>query len=186
MNLENRTNAKKFQEILQKALEKSDRYDCVYISPEIGMAAIQGYGRLKIKNAFILAQSGSTRQEWEISNFKPLKCLNTFSFCAKNRWNIAVCAGEETDESSYFFFKDMEDRTSIDFFAIGALEMEKCALAFCFDWQNKKNQYLLLDRDEGEDSDLFRIMKVLKELFNRKEDVYETAHTKSEWPIDRV
>ena len=46
--------------------------------------------------------------------------------------------GKKENDSSYFFFKDMDAKAPIDFFAIGALEMEECALAFCFDWKRKK------------------------------------------------
>ena len=186
MYLENQINAETFQELWQQASEKPTKYDRVLISPKANMAAIRDYGHFRIKNAFIIVQSGTIWHEWEISDFKLLKCSGTFSFNAKSIRNIAVCVGEETEEPSYLFFKDMEEASSHDLFAIGAVETEKCILAFCFDWQNRKNQYLVADNYDGEDSDLFYIMRTLKELPDRKEDMNETAHTRCEYPMEGI
>lgn len=182
---EKKTDVERFNEIEEKALEKRSHYDYIHISPEAGMASIQQYGRFRIKNAFVFTQSGSTWREWEVSDYRLLKSSDTFSFCAKNLWNIAVCAGKKENDSSYFFFKDMDAKAPIDFFAIGALEMEECALAFCFDWKKKKNQYLVVERAQTEDSDLFYIMRTMKELAKRKGIAYGTTQTQIEWPIQR-
>lgn len=158
-----------FSELEEKALQKKSRYDYFYISSKAGMVSLPEYGRCRIKNSFIYVQMGANLLEWEISNYRLSKCSGTFIFCVKNVWNIAISVGTSDEETVYLHFKDMAEKEPIDFWAIGALETEEFAYAFCFDWKVKKNFYIAAERVEAEESDLFSIINAAKNFTFRKD-----------------
>ena len=176
-----------FQEIEEKALRKKEQYDYFHISSTAAMISLPEYGRSRPKNAFIYVLMGANFLEWDISNFQPKKCPGTFTFCVKNTWNIAISVGESEENTAYFHFKDMAEKEPLDFLAVGAIETEEFAYAFCFDWKKKRNYYIAADRDATEGSDLFIIINAVKDFPLRKELSDEHNYTTQDsWASQRI
>lgn len=173
---------KTFREAEIKAAGKNCKYDYFTISDERCGASIYISGPRKIKNALILVEAEGGKEIWQIENSVLMSYPRPFVLWTKGEKKAGICVGDRDNdnEGSYLLFDKQIDSEPTPATVTGVVAIEGYSVAFEFDWQTGKSYYLQTEDDEGEESDLYELMK---KMYYVKENYREPSDIETDWPF---
>lgn len=161
--LNDKTLKEQFEKIESKARKNSEKYDYVRIEKEGAVASLYASGLQHVKNAIIAVVIDGRRFEWKVENYRPVSVPSSYALCIRGYHNAAMCAGDRNMESSYFFFKNLNEMPKQNLGCIGVVELDDFAMAFLYDWDRKKQHSLLVEKNADE-SELYEMMSIMRQI----------------------
>ena len=161
-----------FEEMRRRSLIKK-KGDYIFISEKGAAAAIYETRRARIRNAFIVVCDEIGQEEWLIEQTRLKTCPKEVTICIKNIHEIAVHIGDDDDENTYHFLGGSETSEAETLSVIGVVELEEEVVAFSFDWKMKEINYLYLEKEFEEDSELYTLLLKMKRVGEMSNGTYQ-------------
>lgn len=164
-----------FDKVELKTRKNLEKYDYIRIEKEGAVASLYASGMQNVKNAIVAVVIDGRRFEWKVENYRPVATPASYTLCIKGYHNAAMCAGDRSMESSYFFFKNLDEMPKQSMGCIGVVELDDFAMAFLYDWDRKKQHSLLVEKNADE-SELYEMMSIMRQIQEvpSGQDYYET------------
>lgn len=172
----NVSNKEYFEHLAGKAF-RGGNYDYFGIGKQGTRAAIYETPSLKIRNAFVIIKDSEKVQEWMVENYQVIQCPDMLHICIKNLNFLMGCIGDENNEDSYFKCMNTSQIQSLQIKVFAAVETEEDACVFYFDNTLQKSNYLYQSSNGLESTDLFMIVRFLKDL---EGEIYEKQQMSGE------